>query len=562
MAEPRTHHRAGGGPRDRAVLIRRAIALAAVALVVAGGALVVWRVVGASSAERAAKEFADAWGAERYDDMWRMISPAAQRETGAAAFATAYREAADTATATGVSPGEVRTEGDDVVIAMTIDTRVWGPVREDLRLRLGDDDQIEWSADDVFPGLGRGERLTRETEAPERAAILDRRGDTLVSGPGDDRESTLGEIAGTVAGPTDDDYRAELYRQGFAEDYAAGVGGLELVFEDDVAGVPGGVLRAGERELATAEPRPAEAAQSTIDPVLQDAATGGLAGRIGGVVVLDARTGEVRAVAGGGISNAQAPGSTFKIVSAAAALEAGIVELSTEFPVAGSADIEGFKLKNAHDGELCGGTFVESFAESCNSVFGPVGAELGAERLVDMAERFGLNATPSVAGATESTIPKASEFSGELDEAVTAIGQGRVLVTPLQLASIAQTIAAGGKRADPSFDPQAARPDSVRVVDRKVASEVGDMMVETVNSGTGFAAAIEGVQVAGKTGTAEVGLQTEDEEDDPKDNAWFAAYAPAKKAKLAVAVFVANSGFGGDVAAPVAGQVLAAGLAE
>ncbi len=254
--------------------------------------------------------------------------------------------------------------------------------------------------------------------------------------------------------------------------------------------------------------------RTTLDLGLYDAAGAALGDRLGGVAVIDTRKGGVVAVAGDALTSAQPPGSTFKVVTAAAALESGVAKPSTEYPVAGFATIDGFKLKNAHDGELCGGTFVNSFAQSCNSVFGPVGAEIGAERLVEMAERFGVNQDPSVFGETISTMPAASELSSDLAVGVTAIGQGQLLMTPLALASIGQTIANGGKRLAPRFDPEATDPEAERAVSKKIAGQVGEMMEAVVTEGTGGLAAVPGVKVAGKTGTAEVGLSSKDDDDE------------------------------------------------
>jgi penicillin-binding protein A len=167
-----------------------------------------------------------------------------------------------------------------------------------------------------------------------------------------------------------------------------------------------------------------------------------------------------------------------------------------------------------------------------------------------------------------STIPE--ELGSDLEVGVSAIGQGEVLATPLQLASISQVIAADGMRhptpivRDPSVAPSS---DPVRVTDAQTSATVRDLMVEVVESGTGTAAALPGVQVAGKTGTAELGPDPDapaagpGEEPAQELDAWFTAFAPAQEPRLAVAVMVVDAqGGGGDVAAPIAREVLAAGL--
>ncbi|MBA2763476.1 MAG: hypothetical protein H0U42_02160 [Thermoleophilaceae bacterium] len=539
--------------------LRRAVAVVLVVALVAGAGYLAWRTLsGNSAAERVAQTFVEEWERGGYADMWALLTPESQAEIGSADLSSAYQEAARTATLTELEAGELSEEDGVVTVPIGVDTEVFGALSGSVALPV-EEERIVWSPELVFPDLAEGETLTRETTAPKRAALLDRKGETLVEGDAEARETVLGDLAGTVGEPSGD-LKEELYKRGFPDDQLAGISGLELMFEKQIAGTPGGELRAGERILATSEPQEAEAVRTTLDLELYNAAGLALGDRLGGVAVIDTRKGGVVAVAGDALTSAQPPGSTFKVVTAAAALESGVAKPSTEYPIAGFATIDGFKLKNAHDGELCGGSFVNSFAQSCNSVFGPVGAEIGAERLVDAAERFGVNQDPSVFGETMSTMPAASEFTSDLDVGVTAIGQGQLLMTPLALASIGQTIANGGKRLAPRFDPEATEPNAERAVSRKVAGQVGEMMEAVVTEGTGGLAAVPGVKVAGKTGTAEVGLSSKDDEDEIKDHAWFLAYAPANKPKLAVAVFIANAGFGGDVAAPVASEVLQAGL--
>jgi penicillin-binding protein A len=322
--------------------------------------------------------------------------------------------------------------------------------------------------------------------------------------------------------------------------------------------------------LARASPRRARPVRTTIDTRLQEASVTALAGRFGGIAALDPRNGEIRALAGVAFSAPQPPGSTFKIVTATAALEQGIVKPRDKFPVQSAAIVDGVDFENAN-GEFCGGTFRESFAHSCNSVFGPLGVKLGSEALVDAAERFGWNAKPAVPGEVPSTLPPASEIVSDLEMAATAVGQFRTLATPLMLASVAQPIAARGVRYVPTLT-LGERTQRVRVTTPKVARTVGSMMVEVVDYGTGTAAALPGVKVAGKTGTAEL-RSTVSEDPVPEDpsqpppvedvtdtDAWFAAYAPAGRPRIAVCVLLIAQGAGGEVAAPAAAQVISAAV--
>jgi cell division protein FtsI/penicillin-binding protein 2 len=289
------------------------------------------------------------------------------------------------------------------------------------------------------------------------------------------------------------------------------------------------------------------------------------------VAALDARTGEVRALAGVAFSAPQPPGSTFKVITATAVLEAHAARLSTPFPVEQKAVIDGVDLQNAN-GEFCGGTFAQSFAKSCNSVFAPLGVKVGAARLVDAAERYGFNEQPSIPGALPSTIPSAKEIGSQLALGSTAIGQGRVLATPLELASVAQTVASRGVRHRPTLIPGHPPGKPVRVTSRHIAKELRALMLGVVRYGTGVRAAIPGTTVAGKTGTAELETTVQrpnqnqpppsDTQEPPgsKTDAWFTGFAPATHPKLAVCVMLVRAGAGGDTAAPAAATVLSAGL--
>ncbi|MBA2347539.1 MAG: penicillin-binding protein 2, partial [Solirubrobacterales bacterium] len=174
---------------------------------------------------------------------------------------------------------------------------------------------------------------------------------------------------------------------------------------------------------------------------------------------------------------------------------------------------------------------------------------------VAAAEAFGFDQElPRIPALKPSTIP--SDLEDSLAVGASAIGQGRVLATPLQMASVAATIANAGRR----IEPRLARIDPTkrtRVVSAKVAGQVRTMMVRVVSGGTGKAAALPGVQVAGKTGTAELRAGSNDPAD---SDAWFVAFAPADEPQVAVAVLVVGGGFGGTVAAPIAKQVLQAAL--
>jgi len=517
-----------------------------------------------SGTERAATRFADAWQRGDYRAMHRLLTPASRRQHPLADFRRAYRRAAATATATRIDPGDPEdVDGDTVTIPVVVETRVFGDLRGNVAIPVSDE-RVTWSPRLVFPELAPGERLSRASLPPRRATLRSRDAKVLAEGPAPSRTSPLVGIADSIAGRMEAEEtpgeRLALYARGFPRDWPVGQTGLEEVFEQRLRGRPGGELIAGGRVLARAKPRAARPVETTIDTRLQEAAVIGLAGRLGGVAALDPRTGEVRALAGIAFSAPQPPGSTFKIVTATAALERGMVKPSTEFPIETHAIVDGVELENAN-GEACGGTFRNSFAHSCNSVFAPLGMKIEAGPLVDAAERYGWNAKATIPGEVPSTLPPANEIDTPLEVASTAIGQFETLATPLQMASVAQTIAMRGVRFPPTLSPT-RRPRGARVTSRRVARTIGSMMVDVVAYGTGVAAALPDVKVAGKTGTAEL-EDTRDPEtgetlppDPTNTDAWFTAYAPATRPKIVVAVMLVRAGAGGATAAPAARVVL------
>jgi cell division protein FtsI/penicillin-binding protein 2 len=532
-----------------------------------------------------AARFTAAWERKDFEAMYRELNAGSRRAVSAEAFAAAYREAAETATLRGLEfgdPGDPRNdEGSAVVpIAAEASTVAFGRTEADLQLPVADGG-VAWDSSLVFPGLRAGEHLENQVELASRAPILARDGTPLAEGPAEAREHPIGsaaiDVTGEVGTAPEEDLPA-LARHGFPPGTPVGVSGVEQAFNTRLAGKPGGSLLAaddstgGARTLAEAVPRPGAPVKTTIDTDLQDAAVSALAGRLGGVAVLDTDSGDVRALAGQAFSAPRPPGSTFKVVTTTAALQEGAVSLDEYFPIVNGVNVGGRFIYNAN-GEYCGGTFPEAFAHSCNADFAPLGPEIGNEKLVETAERFGFNSPPALYApriVREMELPESSiptEIGSELDLGVSAIGQGEVLATALQMASVAQTIANGGVRQPTSLVAnRRLRPDAapVRVMTRRLATQLTELMVGVVTGGTGTAGAIAEAQVAGKTGTAELGPKP-GEEDSPNPvqikDAWFAAFAPAEKPRLAVAVLLIEAeAAGGEVAAPAAAAVLSAGL--
>jgi peptidoglycan glycosyltransferase len=585
---------------------RAMLALGAVAFAV--GAIVGAAHSGSSSARKLAESFAAAWARGDYALMYSEIGPASQRAVTPSEFAGAYREAAMLATVSALRvTGRARSTAHGVeVVPVRLRTRLFGTLSSDWRLPIvsapGEaGERVAWSRSLAFPGLRAGERLNRRMNLPPRAALLARDGSVLAAGAASEagqRSSPLGAAASAAVGSVGSipaSRRAALEAQGVPPDAIVGVSGLELADDDRLRGVPGGELLAegsasasasangsGEtRVLASAVPHTAGAVRTTISPAVQEAAASALGGQYGGVIALDPSNGQILAVAGIGLDALQPPGSTFKMITVSGVLQEGVASTHSTFPYETAATLDGVKLHNAN-GESCGGSLVLAFAVSCNSVFSPLGVKLGAARLVATAERFGFNHPPGVEGAARSTIPPASEIQGELAVGSTAIGQGMVQASVLEMATVAATIADGGRRPTPTFG--FARGSSIRAIDASVARTVRSLMIDVVRFGTGTAAAIPGVTVAGKTGTAELGNpsscapeSTESEASSPEGaagasecsaeqsdphntDAWFASFAPALHPRIAVGVLMVRDGAGGATAAPVAREVLEAGL--
>ena len=559
----------GTGFKRRKRLFHRALpTLGWLALAGLAGGLVVGAGV-ESGSERAAGDFGRAWSRGDYAAMHALLTEAARDRFDAREFRSAYETARAIATATAVRVAKAEGERDGkVVLRVTVPTRVFGTVRGEVALPVRDE-RIGWSPSLVLPGLAEGERVSRRTQAPPRGRILSADGKVLAQGPADARTSPLGDLAASVAGSVaraeTEEERRDLFARGFRADQPVGKTGLERIFERRLAGRPGGELLAGERVLARAEPRPTPTVRSTIDTRIQASAVLALAGRLGGIAALEPSTGAVRALAGIAFSAPQPPGSTFKIVTTTAALEAGAVKLSDRFPVQTNAVIDGVELENAN-GEPCGGSFEDAFAHSCNSVFGPLGVKVGSKRLVEVAERYGWNEPAGLPGARPSTLPGSEGIVSPLEIGSTAIGQFKTLATPLQLASVAQTVANDGVRLVPAAAAD-ERTRAIRVTSRAISGTIERLMLAVVARGTGTAAAIPGVKVAGKTGTAELedtrgsDPEAEERQGDPENtDAWFTAYAPADRPRIAVAVLLVRQGAGGTTAAPAARTVLAAAL--
>lgn len=572
---------AAAGRRDLARR-RRMLAVAALGLVGSVIALTAWLTTRGPDERAAVDRYAQSWREGDYAAMYRQLSDGARRLVSVGAFTDSFEQAASTATTIRLVIGAPEKRGEHRWrLPVGVTTKAFGPIGGYVDLttvREGDHFRVDWRPYQVFPRMRPGETLSRATTMPPRGTLLARDGTVLAQGP--QRTGNGGpaasDIVGTV-GPIPADQAARYADLGYPAQTQVGINGLERIFDEQLGGTPGGTLRSGNRVIAQRAARPSPPVRTSIALSVQSAAVAALAGRTGGIAALAPATGEILGAAGGAFSMLQPPGSTFKIITVSGALEHGLTTPKTIYPAQTAATLSGVQLENAF-GEYCGGTLVVAFAKSCNSVFAPLGAKLGAERLVKTAEAFGFNSAIALPGAATPTIPPASEVgTDDLAVGSAAIGQGKVLSSALEMAIVAATIGLDGRR--PQVTAQAGRwrqAPTTRAISARTAKQVARMMLAVVGpAGTGGAAAIGGVKVAGKTGTAELRTVDPNCEPDPavpdkcpvsgdpaNTDAWFTAYAPADAAvpRVAVAVLLVASGHGGSTAAPAARGVLIAGL--
>lgn len=252
------------------------------------------------------------------------------------------------------------------------------------------------------------------------------------------------------------------------------------------------------------------------------------------------------------------PGSTFKIITAAAALEAGVAEKVLD---EGSAVIDGYVVKNYNGKKLGEIDITQGFAQSSNVMFASYGVQIGERRLKNVAERFGIGVKLDFDISTSKSLFSYDYAMGQTDLAACGIGQGKLLVTPLNMAMVAAGIANDGVIMEPYIVEKALYPSGRQAyatkpkvwktaVSESVAGMIEDMMIECVETGTGTGARIDGVTVAGKTGTAE-------NEESDKEHAWFVCYAPAENPEIAICVMQEYAGVTGASCAPIARELIA-----
>lgn len=343
-----------------------------------------------------------------------------------------------------------------------------------------------------------------------------------------------------------------------------GVYGLEASFDDRLTGSPETlvVLRSAGGEVASTlheyQGDPPEPVTTTLDADVQQAIENALVG-IGepaAIVAVDPATGGVRGSASRPVSGYNRawegrypPGSTFKVVTATAAL-AGDLSADDLVACPGETSVGGLRLRNAGGLDLGEVTFEEAFARSCNTTFAQLAADLEEDALAGAASTYGFDASYELPlPAFTASFPEPSDLA---ERAAAAIGQGRVEASALHMATVAAAVASGTWRSpilEVDREPAATIP-----LDRGRAVALRQMMERVVADGTGTAAAVEGLEVSGKTGSAEFGTG-----DPIPTHAWFIGYVSGGKgaaADLAFAVLIEGGGSGGEDAAPLAGRFL------
>ncbi|WP_052863142.1 penicillin-binding transpeptidase domain-containing protein [Streptomyces niger] len=541
------HFPGGPGPHDQRRSRRRRYGSVAALLLLGGAAGAGYHFLLADRGARDPQVAAATARFERFAGAW---------EDGAARKAAAYTDSPDAArslltsvmtnlapSATEITPGEGEKERDgEVRLPFTVAMEVpgAGPVRWNTQARLRQTAgrwTVEFTTPTVHPKMKSGQTLALKSRAT-RAKVLDRNGDPLEAA----------SLVGTVDEAT-----------------GKGTSGLEARYDARLSGGKGPKksLVIVDREsgravlsLTAVKPAKGRPVRTTVDPRVQRAAAEALSGvrKKAAIVAVDPRNGHILAAANkpGGLNRALAgrypPGSTFKVVTAAALLRSGM-RPSDPADCPKYARVDGQRFENQDLFTLPdGATFQDAFARSCNTFFVDSRDKLSATSLRDTARAFGIGGSWDAGVTTyDGSVPA---DTSDNDKAAAAIGQARVQASPLVMASIAATVKNG------SFEQPVLVPDAVkkkyRAPEKLEAEVVGDlrkMMRATVTAGSGHALKDLPGEPHAKTGTAEFGTA-----DPPHTHAWMIGYQGGSD--LAWAVFLEDGGSGGADAGPVAARFL------
>ena len=420
-------------------------------------------------------------------------------------------------------------------------------------------------------------RIQAEESRILRGGIYDTKGVTLAETKAVDgnnrRFYPLGSCAAHLVG-----YSSEMY----------GKAGLESVYDTVLLGMEGSDrIRNSYYRLLGQNRQQGGDIILTIDSSLQKRAEELLGSNKGAVVLMDCRTGALRAVASSprydpnelenewsrlsqaeeapllnrALQGAYPPGSAFKLITAAGVLAAKPNVASEIFDCPGYYTVDGYKLTDSGThGQV---DLSQSLAVSCNTAFAQMGITLGKDKFSRTFKAFGMDQQPLADFDTRVCTMAQVDQMTQTELAASSIGQGELLVNPLHMAMVSAAIANDGKIMRPYLIEYIK--DSTGEVTRTttpaqwlnattpaIAGEIKAGMVQAVRSGTATGAAVSGVQVAGKTGSAQ--------NPHGQSHAWFVGFAPADQPKLCIAVVVENAGSGGAVAAPIAAKILAEGL--
>lgn len=434
-------------------------------------------------------------------------------------------------------------------------------------------------------------RIRAEEENILRGSILDRDGNKIAysqktEGGKQKRIYNNGEVYAHILG-----YSSYVY----------GKTGLELAYNDILLGKGYGgdilqVLFQGIKSGFTSNERNGYDVYLSIDKEAQNAAYKMLGDNKGAVAAVNTKTGEIIAMVSKPSFSPElidtkfdeynndkkgtpfvnraaqgyyAPGSVFKIVTSAAALEKNPEIADETYNCVGGLKIGTYTLRD-HGGVVHGKVSLKSaFRVSCNNAFGLIGIELGYDKLKDMAERFMFNREIEVNDVHDSINIKSGSI--KIDDknmkaliAQDAIGQHGVTTNPLHMALVTSAIANNGVMMKPYIVKEVKdingnviekeKPEELeRVISKNTADKIKEYMVDVVKSGTGTRAKISGITVGGKTGSAE-------NENYEETHSWFTAFAPAEDPEIAVAVIVEEGGVGGKKAAEIAREVIKAYL--
>lgn len=366
-----------------------------------------------------------------------------------------------------------------------------------------------------------------------------------------------------------------------------GRSGVEATFSRELLGqLPAEQLANIKRRILGQEPQGSDVCL-TVDLRLVEAAARALGGRPGAVVGVHVQTGELLVLATSPgfnpnrigenweqligdkaspllnrpLQGLYPPGSTFKLVVALGALHWNLVAANERFYCPGKIEVEGNSIECFHGKKHGWITLEEAMAVSCNVTFVNLAQRLGKERLYKMAQMLSLEQSPKLGVPTSQTRLPPKEGRGSSSLSQLAIGQGSLLVTPVQMAMLTSVIACGGTMRSPYILAQAksgnvallrGRSSWQQEMSSPAFAPLRRYLEAAVEKGTGKAAKVAGLTVAGKTGTAE--------NPHGRPHAWFVGFAPTEKPILALAVVVENAGEGGKWAAPVAGAVFKAAL--